>query len=217
MIYNELLSIYLFIADFGKCWKTFYAYIINKSYVGAPWCTLIRYIRQNWDHYYEIGYTLWDTLPLLYRGGMPYILTSTSDNPAAWVKMETDSILSGHSAKSSRYSSVGAASQWWSNERMMVYFKLMMVKWVYDHTLISQSLTSISPSLTSILPSSAWSTPSFAHLTIIEKLNRLQKYFCMVPFYLCRSQKHLNKYVHYAQTNKHALDDKHIFVYVQRF
>ena len=44
---------------------------------------------------------------------------------------------------------VGAASQWWSNERMMVYFKLMMVKcylmmvkcysmmvkWVNDHIL----------------------------------------------------------------------------------
>ena len=37
-------------------------------------------------------------------------------------------------------SSVGAASQWWSNERMMVYFELMMVKCslmmvmsVYDH------------------------------------------------------------------------------------
>ena len=26
---------------------------------------------------------------------------------------------------------VGAASQWWLNERMMVYIKLMMVKWVY--------------------------------------------------------------------------------------
>jgi len=39
-------------------------------------------------------------------------------------------------------------------------------QWVYDHTLISSSLTSISPSLTSILP-------SLAHLTIIEKLHRL--------------------------------------------
>ena len=89
---------------------------------------------------------------------------------------------------------VGAASQWWSNERMMVYFKLMMVKcslmmvncllmmvkcfsmmlkWVYDHTLNSPSLIGISPSLTSILPSLAWSVPSFAHLTIIEKLHRL--------------------------------------------
>ena len=66
---------------------------------------------------------------------------------------------------------VGAASQWWSNERMMVYFKLMMVKcfsmmvkWVNDHILNSPSLTSIIPSLTSILPSLAWSKPSFAHL-----------------------------------------------------
>ena len=53
--------------------------------------------------------------------------------------------------------SICSASQWWSNERMMVYFKLMLVKcsvmkvkcssmrvkWVYDHTLISPSLTSI--------------------------------------------------------------------------
>ena len=44
---------------------------------------------------------------------------------------------------------------------------LMMVKWVYDHSLIS-------PSLTSILPYLAWSKPSLAHLTIIEKLHRLQ-------------------------------------------
>ena len=101
---------------------------------------------------------------------------------------------------------VGAASQWWSNERMMVYFKIMMVKcllmmvnclfkmvkclsmmvkWVYVHKLIlpsltgiSPSLTSISPSLTSILPSLSWSKPSFAHLTIIEKLHQL--YWCWV-------------------------------------
>ena len=71
------------------------------------------------------------------------------------------------------HSTVGAASQWWSNERMMVYFKLMMVKCLsmmvkwYDHTLIWPSLTSISPSL-------ALSKPSLAHLTIIEKLHRLQ-------------------------------------------
>ena len=89
---------------------------------------------------------------------------------------------------------VGAGSQWCSNERMMVYFKLMMVKrllmmvkcksmmvkCVYDHkvnspslTSISPSLTSISPSLMSILPSLAGSKTSFAHLTIIEKLHRL--------------------------------------------
>ena len=74
---------------------------------------------------------------------------------------------------------VGAASQWWSNERMMVYFKLMMVKCLsmmvkwYDHTLIWPSLTSIWPSLTSISPSLASSKPSLAHLTIIEKLHRL--------------------------------------------
>ena len=84
---------------------------------------------------------------------------------------------------------VGAASQWWSNEWMMINFELMMerkmlvndgemlvmmVKWVYDHTLFSPPLTSISPSLTSILPSLAWSKSSFAQLTIIEKLHRLQ-------------------------------------------
>ena len=64
---------------------------------------------------------------------------------------------------------------------MMVKWSSMMVKWVYDHELISPSLTSISPSLTSIspsltsiLPSLAWSKPSFAHITIIEKLHRLQ-------------------------------------------
>ena len=79
------------------------------------------------------------------------------------------------------YNAGGAASQWWSNERMILYYKLMMVKcslmmvkWVYDHTLISLSLTSISPYLTSILPSLLWSKPAFAHLTIIEKLHRLQ-------------------------------------------
>ena len=49
---------------------------------------------------------------------------------------------------------------------MMVKCSSMMVKWVYDHTLIS-------PSLTSILPSLAWSKPSFAHLILIEKLHRL--------------------------------------------
>jgi len=75
---------------------------------------------------------------------------------------------------------VGAASQCLPNERMMAHLKLMMVKcslmmvkcssmmlkWVYDNTLIS-------PSLTRILPSLAWSKPSFAHSTIIEKLHRL--------------------------------------------
>ena len=67
---------------------------------------------------------------------------------------------------------VGAASQWGSNERMMIYFKLMMVgcslmmvKWVYDHKLISPSLTSISLSLTSILPSLAWCKPSLRSCT----------------------------------------------------
>ena len=72
-----------------------------------------------------------------------------------------------------RHNTVGAASQWWSSERMMVYCKLMMVKcslmmvkcwsmmvkWVYD-ILIS--------------PSFAWCKPSFAHVTIIEKLHQLQ-------------------------------------------
>ena len=72
---------------------------------------------------------------------------------------------------------VGAASQWWSNERMMVYIKLMMVnacQWWWNEC-ISPSLTSISPSLTSILPSLAWGKPSFAYLTIIEKLHQLQR------------------------------------------
>ena len=48
----------------------------------------------------------------------------------------------------------------------MVKCLLMIVKWVYNHTLISQSLTSFLPSL-------AWSKSSVAHLTIIEKLHRL--------------------------------------------
>ena len=68
---------------------------------------------------------------------------------------------------------------------MMVYIKLMMVKctsmmvkWVY-HKLISPSLSSISPSLTSVLPSLTWSKPSFAHLTIIDKLHRLYKWLCL--------------------------------------
>ena len=50
---------------------------------------------------------------------------------------------------------------------------VQMVKWVYDPTLLSPPLTSISPSLKSILQALAWSTPSFAHLNIIEKLQRL--------------------------------------------
>ena len=49
----------------------------------------------------------------------------------------------------------------------------MIVKWVYDHTLISPSLTSISPSFRSILLILAWNIPSFANLTIIKKLHRL--------------------------------------------
>ena len=64
---------------------------------------------------------------------------------------------------------------------------LMMVKWVYDHILISPSLTSISPSLTSILPSLACSISSFAHLTIIEKQHRLK---CM---YECNRYSKINK------------------------
>ena len=87
-------------------------------------------------------------------------------------------LLSGTVSK--KCIAVGAASQWWSNKRMMVYFKLkivrcslMMVKWMYDHIIISPSLPSISPSLTIILPSLAWGKPSFADLTIIEKLHRL--------------------------------------------
>ena len=66
-----------------------------------------------------------------------------------------------------KVTAVGAASQWWLNERMMVHFMLMMVKysimmvkWVYDHIFISPSLTSISPSLTSSSPSLAdWTLP----------------------------------------------------------
>ena len=76
---------------------------------------------------------------------------------------------------------VGAASQWWSNERMMV-------NWVYDHILISPTLTSISPSLTSsspsltsILHSLAWSKPSFAHLTFSFSLViNTRRYFALV-------------------------------------
>ena len=49
--------------------------------------------------------------------------------------------------------------------------------WSYTHfTIIDKHftiITSSSPSLTSILPSLAWSRPSFAHLTIIEKLPQL--------------------------------------------
>ena len=45
----------------------------------------------------------------------------------------------------------------WANYRILqandVKISSMMVKWVYDHILISPSLTSISPSLTSISPS----------------------------------------------------------------
>ena len=76
---------------------------------------------------------------------------------------------------------VGAASQWWSNEIMMVKCSKtmvkclsMMVKWVYDLTLISPSLTSISPSLTSILLSLAWSkflSFEVSLRTIIKKCN----------------------------------------------
>ena len=57
---------------------------------------------------------------------------------------------------------------------MMVKCSSMIVKWVYDHTLISQSLTSIWLAL-------AWSEPSYAHLTIIEKLHwlSLKQPWCM--------------------------------------
>ena len=60
----------------------------------------------------------------------------------------------------------GQMNKWWWNECMIIYLSPSL-------TSISPSLTSISPSLTSILPSLAWSTPSFPHLTIIEKLHRL--------------------------------------------
>ena len=45
-----------------------------------------------------------------------------------------------------------------------------VVKWVYDPTLISPS-----SSLTISLLALAWSKPSFAHWTIIEKLDRLYR------------------------------------------
>ena len=84
-----------------------------------------------------------------------------------------------------------------ANERMMVYFmvmmvkcSLMMVKWVYDHILITPSLTSISPSLTSILQSLAWSKPSFVHLTIIEKLHWLHYYFTFLNARAWWSKRH---------------------------
>ncbi len=34
---------------------------------------------------------------------MPYLLTASPGNPTNWVKMETESILSAHSVKSSRW------------------------------------------------------------------------------------------------------------------
>ena len=65
----------------------------------------------------------------------------------------------------------------WANEGLLqandCKMLVIMVKWVYDHILISPSLTSISPSLKSISPSLMSILPSLAHLTIIEKLHRL--------------------------------------------
>ena len=87
---------------------------------------------------------------------------------------------------------VGAAYKLWSDERMMVHFKLMlvkcswmMVKWVKDHILISPLLTSISPSLTSILVALAWSytiLPSSDHHleavpTAMDSMEILQRLF----------------------------------------
>ena len=65
----------------------------------------------------------------------------------------------------------------WANEGLLqandCKMLVIMVKWVYDHILISPSLTSISPSLKSISPSLMSILPTLAHLTIIEKLHRL--------------------------------------------
>ena len=125
--------------------------------------------------------------------------------------------------------------KWWSNERMMVYFKLMMVRcslmmvkcslmmvnWVYDHSLISPSLSSSSPSLTSIFPSLAWSIPSFAHSTIIEKLHQLLwaphpylslatcKYFVMLPNREVRRAKKNRSWKYSPLFHKHNLIYEH--------
>ena len=60
---------------------------------------------------------------------------------------------------------------------MMVKCSSLMVKWVYVHTLIS-------PSLTRILLAFAWSKPSFSHLTIIEKLHKMNLWNHFL--FLCR-------------------------------
>ena len=67
----------------------------------------------------------------------------------------------------------GHMSEWWFTQANDGEMLVNDGKMSIYHTPISPSLTSISPSLTSILPSLAWSKPSFAHLTIIEKLHRL--------------------------------------------
>ena len=106
---------------------------------------------------------------------------------------------------------VGAASQWWSNERMIVYFKLKVVKWACDHTLISPSLTIISPALTSIWPSLDWNKPSFAHLTIIEKLHRLV--MSVGLFYDSCPHLHPQEIVVaplYSWKNRHRTYNKHL-------
>jgi len=60
------------------------------------------------------------------------------------------------------------ARQWWWNECMIINSFLPSLKSISPSlTSISSSLTSISPSLTSILPSLAWSRQSLAHPTII--------------------------------------------------
>ena len=107
---------------------------------------------------------------------------------------------------------VGAASQWWWNERMMVYFKVMMVKcllmmvkyqsmmvkWVYDYILISPSLmsispslTSISPSFTSILPSLFWSKP-FHHHWEAASTDILYRDYSSCYSLLCKFIQHIS-------------------------
>ena len=70
-------------------------------------------------------------------------------------------------------SAVDAASQWWSNERMMVYFKQLWSPYSFRQhfSIFQEHFTIINEHFTIIL---AWSIPSFTHFTIIEKLHRLK-------------------------------------------
>ena len=81
----------------------------------------------------------------------------------------------------------------------------MTVKWVYDHILISTSLMSILPAL-------AWSKPSFAHLTIIEKLHQLGEegvtlHFIHLNFHPRRTE---NKYLLHLEFKKVNMNNKHV-------